>query len=154
MPLAPERIGFQPTVRKWWRLPSPSDDEEAIISFGQGEGEPLLAEAVIKAITLLRQKTKAGTSISYNASYPTFWRSWPCRLNTARVSLFSADPKYYRFYHQPRGYGLNKSAKPSRTTPAWGLCFFEFINFADLPMPVPNGRLFSTSIGRDDRSGI
>jgi len=86
--------------------------EEGIISFGQGcEGEPLLAGDVIKeAIILMREKTEAGTiNINTNAGLPAVLEDLAVAgLNTARISLFSAAPEYYRFYHRPRGYGLEQ----------------------------------------------
>ncbi|HHT47696.1 MAG TPA: radical SAM protein [Firmicutes bacterium] len=135
-PSPQERIGFQPTVAEVVEIALPHlTTEEAIISFGQGcEGEPLLAGAVIKeAITLLRQKTKAGTiNINTNAGLPDVLEELALAgLNTARVSLFSADPKYYRFYHQPRGYGLNQVGEALRRLHRHGV--FVSLNLLTLP---------------------
>lgn len=112
-PAPQSRISFRPTAGEVVEIALPHlTTEEAIISFGQGcEGEPLLAGAVIKeAITSLRQKTEAGTvNINTNAGLPEVLEDLAVAgLNTARISLFSADPEYYRFYHQPRGYGLDQ----------------------------------------------
>ncbi len=112
-PSPQERITFAPTVDEVVAVGLPHlVTDEAILSFGQGcEGEPLLAGKVIKeAITIIRQKTDTGTiNINTNAGLPTVLEELAVAgLNTARISLFSADPEYYRFYHQPQGYTLDQ----------------------------------------------
>ena len=42
-------------------------------------------------------------------------------LNTARISLFSADPDYYRFYHQPQGYTLDHVGEAIRRLDRYGV---------------------------------
>ena len=63
-----------------------------------------------EAIAILRRKTEAGTiNINTNAGLPAVLEELATvGLDTARISLFSADPAYYRFYHQPRGYTLDQ----------------------------------------------
>lgn len=107
------RIKFAPTPEEVVEIALPHlSGDEAMVSFGQGcEGEPLMAGTVIKeAITRLRQKTQAGTvNINTNAGLPDVLEELAIAgLNTARISLFSADPEYYRFYHQPQGYDLQQ----------------------------------------------
>lgn len=112
-PSPQERITFAPTVEEVVEVGLPHlVSGEAILSFGQGcEGEPLLAGKVLKeAIAILRRKTEAGTiNINTNAGLPAVLEELATvGLDTARISLFSADPAYYRFYHQPRGYTLDQ----------------------------------------------
>ncbi|HEY8391545.1 MAG TPA: radical SAM protein [Capillibacterium sp.] len=112
-PAPQSRICFRPSADEVVELAlAHLTTEDGIISFGQGcEGEPLLAGGVIKeAITRIRQKTKAGTvNINTNASLPEVLEELAVAgLNTARVSLFSAAPAFYRFYHQPQGYSLDQ----------------------------------------------
>lgn len=112
-PSPQERITFAPTVEEVVEVGLPHlVSDEAILSFGQGcEGEPLLAGKVLKeAIAILRRKTEAGTiNINTNAGLPAVLEELATvGLDTARISLFSADPAYYWFYHQPRGYTLDQ----------------------------------------------
>ncbi len=105
------RINFHPSSEEVVEVALPHlDGEEAIISFGQGcEGEPLLAWPVIKeAITAIRKKTSKGTiNINTNAGLPKALEELAeVGLNSARISIFSMDPDFYCFYHQPQGFDL------------------------------------------------
>ncbi len=85
---------------------------KAIVSFGQGcEGEPLLsARTLIKAISLIRKKTRKGViNLNTNASMPReIERLFDAGLDTIRVSLNSAQEPYYRRYYRPHGYGFKE----------------------------------------------
>ncbi len=79
-----------------------------IVSFGQGcEGEPLLqANLVKKVIRLIRSNTRKGTiNINTNGSKPRSLAGlFDAGLDTARISLNSAQEDYYSRYYRPRGY--------------------------------------------------
>lgn len=108
------RIAFTPTVEEGaevalWHLTGNSKGE--IISFGQGcEGEPsLAAETIVGIISLTRSKTDQGAiNINTNAGdvgkIKTIVDSG---LDSMRVSLISATPRYYDAYYRPRGYGIS-----------------------------------------------
>jgi pyruvate-formate lyase-activating enzyme len=135
-PSPQERIAFVPTVEEVVEIGLPHlATDEAILSFGQGcEGEPLLAGKVIKeAITIMRRKTEAGTiNINTNAGLPMVLEELAIAgLNTARISLFSADPDYYRFYHQPQGYTLDHVGEAIRRLDRYGV--FVSLNLLTLP---------------------
>ncbi len=107
------RIAFRPSVAEVVEVALPHlSAVDAIISFGQGcEGEPLLAWEVIKeAITALRRETAGGTiNINTNAGLPDVLAALAgAGLDSARISLFSADPAAYRLYHRPQGYSLEE----------------------------------------------
>lgn len=110
------RIKFQPTVEEIVEIARPHlETEEAIISFGQGcEGEPLLAwRTIAEAIREIRKETDQGTiNINSNAGLPNAVEALVrAGLDSARVSLFSADPESYRVYHRPQNYGLSQVAE-------------------------------------------
>lgn len=135
-PSPQERITFAPTVEEVVEVGlAHLVNDEAIISFGQGcEGEPLLAGKVIKeAITVLRQKTAAGTiNINTNAGLPAVLGDLAAAgLNTARISLFSADPAYYRFYHRPQGYTIDQVSDSIRRLDRYAV--FISLNLLTLP---------------------
>ncbi|HHW12009.1 MAG TPA: radical SAM protein [Firmicutes bacterium] len=135
-PSPQERIAFTPTVEEVVEVGLPHlAGDGAILSFGQGcEGEPLLAGKVLKAaITTLRQKTKAGTiNINTNAGLPTVLEELAAAgLDTARISLFSADPASYRFYHRPQGYTLNQVGEAIGRLDRHGV--FVSLNLLTLP---------------------
>ena len=82
--------------------------ESPVVSFGQGcEGEPLMAGRVIeKAIRMIRRTTAKGIiNMNTNASRPEVISSlFDAGLDSIRVSLNSAQKKYYTLYYKPRGY--------------------------------------------------
>lgn len=82
--------------------------DNPIVSFGQGcEGEPLLQAKVIEqAIERTRNKTSRGTiNLNSNSSLPlSVKRLAQVGLDSLRVSLNSAQEKYYNPYYRPRNY--------------------------------------------------
>jgi len=105
-----QRISFVPTVEEIVELALPhmNKAEAPIVSFGQGcEGEPLLQDQLLeKTITILREKTPRGTiNVNTNGSLPrVVERLARAGLDSMRITLGSATPKYYTRYHQPHGY--------------------------------------------------
>jgi pyruvate-formate lyase-activating enzyme len=93
-------------------LPHLEKAEDAIVSFGQGcEGEPLMQWRLLeRSILKLREKTDRGTiNLNTNGSFPQrVERLCEAGLDSIRVTLNSPHPKYYRRYHQPRRYTLEK----------------------------------------------
>jgi pyruvate-formate lyase-activating enzyme len=104
------RIDFVPTVQEVVELAASHLDTaaEAIVSFGQGcEGEPSLQrDLLVDAIKEIRRRTNKGTiNINSNAGYTDSIRALADNgLDSMRVSLFSARPENYQWYHQPQGY--------------------------------------------------
>ncbi|NIQ39647.1 MAG: radical SAM protein [Proteobacteria bacterium] len=105
-----QRISFVPTVEELIEvaLPHMERAEAPIVSFGQGcEGEPLLQDQLLeKTIARLREKTSRGTlNVNTNGSLPQVVdRLAGVGLDSMRITLSSARPKYYGRYHQPEGY--------------------------------------------------
>jgi pyruvate-formate lyase-activating enzyme len=93
-------------------LPHLEKAEDAIVSFGQGcEGEPLMQWWLLeRSILELREKTDRGTiNLNTNGSFPQrVERLCEAGLDSIRVTLNSPHPKFYRRYHQPRRYTLEK----------------------------------------------
>jgi pyruvate-formate lyase-activating enzyme len=109
-PASHERIGFIPTVDEVTgvALPHIENAEDAIISFGQGcEGEPLMQWRLLEeSIRYLREKTNKGTiNLNTNGSFPERVKKL-CKagLDSIRITLCSANPKFYDRYHRPNGY--------------------------------------------------
>jgi pyruvate-formate lyase-activating enzyme len=88
---------------------------EAIVSFGQGcEGEPSLQYPLLAAaIREIRNQTAAGTlNINSNAGNVRAIRELAdAGLDSIRVSLFSAVPENYQWYHRPQDYQLRDVAQ-------------------------------------------
>jgi pyruvate-formate lyase-activating enzyme len=109
-PASQERIGFVPTADEvvGVALRHLEKAEDAIISFGQGcEGEPLMQWRLLeRSIQRLREKTDRGTiNLNTNGSLPQkVVRLCEAGLDSIRVTLNSARPRFYRPYHQPKGY--------------------------------------------------
>lgn len=78
---------------------------DGIISFGQGcEGEPTLnASRLAPAIRQIRQLTDRGTiNVNTNAGYTAGIRLMTdAGLDAMRVTIFSARPENYVYYHRP-----------------------------------------------------
>ncbi len=98
---------------------------DAIISFGQGcEGEPSMQrELLVEAIATARRQTAKGTiNINSNAgNTETIKQLTGAGLDSIRVSLFSALPGDYDWYHRPRGYDLADVKASLRHTVASGV---------------------------------
>jgi pyruvate-formate lyase-activating enzyme len=113
-PASQERIPFVPSVDEVLgvALPHLEKAEDAIVSFGQGcEGEPLMQWRLLeRSILKLREETDRGTiNLNTNGSFPQrVERLCEAGLDSIRVTLNSPHPKYYRRYHQPRRYTLEK----------------------------------------------
>ncbi len=111
-PSPQSRIDFIPTVDEVADLAVRHLEEapEGIVSFGQGcEGEPSLQrELLVQSLRAIRDRTRKGTvNINTNAGYFEAIRDLvDAGLDSIRVSLFSAVPEHYRWYHRPRGYSL------------------------------------------------
>lgn len=116
-PASMERIPFVPTVDEILEvaLPHLETAEDAIVSFGQGcEGEPLLQSSLLEeSIRKLREKTDRGTiHLNTNGSFPDrVAKLCKAGLDSLRVTLNSANPRYYHLYHQPKGYSFRKVKK-------------------------------------------
>jgi len=89
--------------------------KDAVVSFGQGcEGEPLLAgEAIEEAIKQIRIETARGViNLNTNASKPeVVKRLFAAGLSSIRVSINSAQEKYYNRYYKPQGYKFSDVLK-------------------------------------------
>jgi pyruvate-formate lyase-activating enzyme len=113
-PASQERIPFVPTVGEVLgvALPHLEEAEDAIVSFGQGcEGEPLMQWRLLESSILqLRERTDRGTiNLNTNGSLPVrVGRLCEAGLDSIRVTLNSPHSRYYRRYHQPRGYTLGR----------------------------------------------
>lgn len=109
-PATQDRIDFVPTVEEISEIAVTHLEkaDNPIVSFGQGcEGEPLLqADILEKAIIDIRQKTDRGTiNLNSNSSLPgKVDRLAAAGLDSIRVSLNSAQEKYYNLYYRPRNY--------------------------------------------------
>ncbi len=108
-----DRIQFVPTPAEIAQIAIPhlQKAEDAIVSFGQGcEGEPLLqADTLEKAIIALRKKCTRGTiNLNSNASMPqAVKRLASAGLDSLRVSLNSAQERYYHSYYRPKNFSLS-----------------------------------------------
>ncbi|NLY75216.1 MAG: radical SAM protein [Firmicutes bacterium] len=111
-PSPQNRIDFVPEESEIVELATVHLEEAAdgIISFGQGcEGEPSLQkELLVKAVRAIRRQTSRGTiNINSNAGYTEAIKALAdAGLDSIRVSLFSAVPEHYDWYHRPHGYTL------------------------------------------------
>jgi pyruvate-formate lyase-activating enzyme len=105
-----ERIRFVPTVDEVLEVAlfHLNEAADAIVSFGQGcEGEPLMQWGLLeRSIRELRERTDRGTiNLNTNGSFPgRVERLCDAGLDSVRVTLNSPHLKYYKRYHQPRGY--------------------------------------------------
>lgn len=85
--------------------------DNPIVSFGQGcEGEPLMqADVLEQSIIEIRKNTTRGTiNLNSNSSLPQkVAKLADAGLDSIRVSLNSAQEKYYNLYYRPQGYTFN-----------------------------------------------
>ncbi len=110
-PSTQDRIRFVPTAQEIAEIAVPHLNKTShVVSFGQGcEGEPLLqAKTIEQAITLIRSKTAKGTvNLNSNASLPeAVARLAKAGLDSLRVSINSAQPKYHSRYYRPQNFSL------------------------------------------------
>ncbi|CAG37595.1 radical SAM protein [Desulfotalea psychrophila] len=109
-PSTQDRLSFVPTPAEISELAIAHiiAAERPIVSFGQGcEGEPLMqADTIGKAIKRIRAATPLGTiNLNSNASLPdSIQHLIECGLDSLRVSMNSAQEKYYNNYYRPKGY--------------------------------------------------
>jgi pyruvate-formate lyase-activating enzyme len=126
-PAPQSRIDFVPTVAEVAELATAHLETAAagIVSFGQGcEGEPSLQYPLIAAaIRKVRSQTDRGTiNVNSNAGYCEAIRQLAAAgLDSIRVSLFSARPQMYHWYHRPRGYRFEDVVESIRLAADQGL---------------------------------
>ncbi len=126
-PAPQSRIDFIPERREILELAVEHLEEapDGIISFGQGcEGEPSLQkELLTEAIRSIREITSKGTiNINSNAGYTEAIKALSdSGLDSIRVSLFSALPEHYSWYHRPQGYSLDNVRESLQYASAKGL---------------------------------
>ncbi len=113
--------------------------ENPIVSFGQGcEGEPLMqADVLEQSIIEIRKNTTRGTiNLNSNSSLPQkVAKLADVGLDSIRVSLNSAQEKYYNLYYRPQGYTFNDVMQSIDTMKEKGrfvsLNYFVFPGFTD-----------------------
>ena len=111
---AQNRIDFVPDVKEIVDIAVSHlrKAKRAIVSFGQGcEGEPLMnAKLLERSISNIRQKCARGTiNLNTNGSFPAVVDQL-CKvgLDSIRISMNSAQKKYYNLYFNPKGYTFNR----------------------------------------------
>lgn len=110
VPETQHRLNFVPTVDEivQFTVPHLEHAPNAIISFGQGcEGEPLMQWELIRdAIKAIRAKTTRGIiNLNTNGSKPAAVEElFRAGLNSIRVSINSAQEKWYNLYIRPIGF--------------------------------------------------
>jgi wyosine [tRNA(Phe)-imidazoG37] synthetase (radical SAM superfamily) len=116
-PSTQDRITFVPSAGEISQIAISHLDtaENPIVSFGQGcEGEPLLQAPIIEeAIKRIRCKTPRGTiNLNSNSSLPlSVKRLAKAGLDSLRVSLNSAQQKYYKSYFRPKNFTFSDVMK-------------------------------------------
>ena len=132
-----DRIRFVPTPAEISEVAIPhlQQAEQAIVSFGQGcEGEPLLqADTIEKAIVAIRKRTDRGTiNLNSNSSLPlAIERLAAAGLDSLRVSLNSAQERYYTPYYRPQGFTFSDVLESIRVMKGAGK--FVSLNYFILP---------------------
>ncbi len=136
-PVTQPRIKFVPSAEEISQVAlfHIGNVRDAVVSFGQGcEGEPLLAgEAIEEAIKIIRQKTEKGIiNLNTNASKPeVVKRLFKAGLSSIRVSINSAQEKYYSRYYKPQGYKFSDVLKSIKTAKLAG--GFVSLNYLVIP---------------------
>ena len=140
-PSTQDRIKFVPYVNELAEIAIHHlrTAENPIVSFGQGcEGEPLLqADVLEQSIIEMRKNTSRGTiNLNSNSSLPKkVSRLADAGLDSIRVSLNSAQEKYYNLYYRPQGYTFNDVMQSIDTMKEKGkfvsLNYFVFPGFTD-----------------------
>ncbi|MDQ7065970.1 MAG: radical SAM protein [candidate division KSB1 bacterium] len=141
-----ERIQFTPTVAEIveFAVPHLERAERAVVSFGQGcEGEPLLVGGLLEeAIRAIRKRTDRGIiNLNTNASRPDMVERL-CRagLDSIRVSMNSAQERYYHAYYQPQTYHFEdviESLRIVRRNDRWAsINYLVFPGFTDHPQEI------------------
>ncbi len=137
VPATQERIKFLPTAAEIAEVALHHLEGEpgGVVSFGQGcEGEPLSRFGVLtEAVRRIRAQTAAGTiNLNTNAGLPQgLERLAAAGLDSIRVSLNSARPRYWERYYRPRGFGFEDVLTSLRVAGEAGL--FVSLNLLVLP---------------------
>ncbi|MDH3974516.1 MAG: radical SAM protein [Deltaproteobacteria bacterium] len=141
IPSTQDRLNFTPTVDEivQYCVPHLESAPRAVVSFGQGcEGEPLTqARLIEEAVREMRKKTQKGTiNLNSNASMPeAVEKICNAGLDSIRISLNSAQERYYERYFKPKGYGLShvkESMKVAKALNKWvSLNYFIYPGFTD-----------------------
>ncbi|MBO9730045.1 MAG: radical SAM protein [Chitinophaga sp.] len=136
-----DRLRFKPTAAEIveYTVPHLETAPFPIVSFGQGcEGEPLLMwETIRESIIEIRKHTPKGSiNINTNGSKPDAVRALcEAGLNSIRVSLNSAQEKYYTPYYRPNNYAFEdiiESLKVVREFGGWtSINYFVFPGMTD-----------------------
>ncbi|QJB30268.1 radical SAM protein [Chitinophaga oryzae] len=136
-----DRLRFKPTAEEIveYTVPHLETAPFPIVSFGQGcEGEPLLMwETIRESILEIRKHTPKGSiNINTNGSKPDAVRALcEAGLNSIRVSLNSAQEKYYTPYYRPNNYKFEdiiESLKVVREFNGWtSINYFVFPGMTD-----------------------
>jgi pyruvate-formate lyase-activating enzyme len=136
-----DRLRFKPTAEEIveYTVPHLETAPFPIVSFGQGcEGEPLLMwETIRESIIEIRKHTPKGSiNINTNGSKPDAVRALcEAGLNSIRVSLNSAQEKYYTPYYRPNNYvfeDIVESLKVVREFGGWtSINYFVFPGMTD-----------------------
>ncbi len=121
-----------------------------ILSFGQGcEGEPLLVSEILEeSILKIRQSTKLGTiNLNTNGSIPErLERLFKKGLDSARISLNSAQKNFYESYYKPQNYSfedVKKSAIIGKNLKKWiSFNYFTIPGFTDSEQEFESLRSF------------
>jgi wyosine [tRNA(Phe)-imidazoG37] synthetase (radical SAM superfamily) len=136
-PVTQPRIKFVPTPEEIAEVAlfHIGNVKDPVVSFGQGcEGEPLLAGKVIEeSVKIIRRETSKGTiNLNTNASRPEMVkRLFKAGLNSMRVSINSAQEKYYNRYYKPIGYRFGDLMKSINIAKSLG----GFVSLNYLVMP-------------------
>ncbi|TWF41541.1 radical SAM family protein [Chitinophaga polysaccharea] len=136
-----DRLRFKPTAEEIveYTVPHLETAPYPIVSFGQGcEGEPLLMwETIRESILEIRKHTPKGSiNINTNGSKPDAVRALcEAGLNSIRVSMNSAQEKYYTPYYRPNNYTFDdivESLKVVREFGGWtSINYFVFPGMTD-----------------------
>lgn len=116
-----QRVSFRPTMDQVLEVALPHLEyaENPIVSFGQGcEGEPLTeAPLIADSIRAMRRHTPRGTiNLNTNGSMPDKVADiLDAGLDSIRVSLNSARPKWYQAYYRPKRYDFFDVVRTLRT---------------------------------------
>lgn len=140
-PSTQDRITFVPYVKEVAEIAVHHlrTADNPIVSFGQGcEGEPLLqADVLEQSIIEIRKRTNRGTiNLNSNSSLPQkVLRLADAGLDSIRVSLNSAQEKYYNLYYRPQGYSFSDVMRSIDVMKENGrfvsLNYFVFPGFSD-----------------------
>lgn len=141
-----ERIAFIPEVQEVVEVAVPHLEHapRPVVSFGQGcEGEPLLlGDLIEESIRAIRKRTKLGViNINTNAGKPgVVERLCRAGLDSIRVSINSAQERYYNAYFLPGDYTFQHPLESLRIARAFGLWtsinYLIFPGFTDHPSEV------------------